>query len=609
MSTLNSRLEMVTDRIRKRSAARRQAYVSLMKNQAEQGVNRQNLACTNLVHGYAGCTAQDKDRLRGDQSPNIGIVSAYNDMLSAHQPLERFPGIIKQAAHEVGAVAQFAGGVPAMCDGVTQGQPGMDLSLFSRDTIAFSTAIALSHRMFDAVLCVGICDKIVPGMLIGALSFGHLPTLFVPGGPMPSGQTNDDKAHLRELYAQGKVTRTELLQSEEKSYHSPGTCNFYGTANSNQMLMEIMGLHLPGSSFVNPNTPLRDALTALATKRVLQLTAMGSTYTPLYKVIDEKAIVNGIVGLLATGGSTNHTLHLVAIAAAAGIDINWDDFDELSSVVPLLCRIYPNGKKDVNHFHAAGGMTFLICELLRAGLLHQDVTTVWGKGLGDYGCDPVLDGHTIGWVPAREISSDLSVLAPVSAPFSPHGGLRVLRGNLGRAIMKTSALEATRLVVTAPAKVFYHLDDFIAAFEAGQLHQDFIAVVPYQGPHANGMPELHKLLPALGVLQGLGYKVGLVTDGRLSGASGKVPAAIHLWEEALKGGPIAKVQDGDLVTIDGEKGELMLHVEKSALEARSPGSIDLNPSHSGTGRELFHGFRHLVSCAEKGAAQPRGYNA
>jgi phosphogluconate dehydratase len=540
--------------------------------------------------------------LAGDVVPNLAIVTAYNDMLSAHQPYERFPDIIRQAAREVGGVAQVAGGVPAMCDGVTQGQPGMELSLFSRDVIAMSAGVALSHNMFDAAVFLGICDKIVPGLMMAALAFGHLPAVFVPGGPMTSGLPNDEKAKIRQLYAEGKVGRAELLEAESKSYHAPGTCTFYGTANTNQMMMEIMGLHLPGASFVNPNTPLRDALTREAAKRALAITALGNEYTPVGEVIDERAIVNAVVGLHATGGSTNHTLHLVAIARAAGIELTWDDFSDLSEAVPLLARVYPNGLADVNHFHAAGGMGFLIGELLDAGLLHEDVRTVWGTGLSGYRVEAHLDDDGgVRWVPAAPASHDAAVLRPASDPFQATGGLKLLSGNLGRAVIKTSAVKPERHVIEAPAIVFHSQSELMDAFKAGRLDRDFVAVMRFQGPRANGMPELHKLTPPLGVLQDRGHRVALVTDGRMSGASGKVPAAIHVTPEAEAGGPIGKIHDGDVIRVDATTGELNALVPAAEWESREPVVTDLAANAFGTGRELFAAFRAAAAPAEMGA--------
>ncbi len=594
-------LDAVTARIRARSAPTRSAYLARLEQARRDGTVRKGLSCTNLAHAFAAFEPKDKLVLREARQANIAIVSAYNDMLSAHQPLERFPALIKKAAREAGAVAQFAGGVPAMCDGVTQGQPGMELSLFSRDVIAMATAVSLSHNAFDAVLCLGVCDKIVPGLLIGALKFGHLPVIFVPGGPMTSGLPNDEKAKIRQLYAQGKLGRDALLEAESKAYHGPGTCTFYGTANSNQMLMEVMGIHLPGAAFVNPNTPLRDALTEAAAKRVVRITSLGADYTPLGRVVDECAIANGIVGLLATGGSTNHTLHLVAIAHAAGILINWDDFSELSASVPLLTRIYPNGKADVNHFHAAGGMGFLIGELLDAGLLHGEVLTVAGPGLARYREEPHLDNGVLEWRPSPARSGDDSVLRPAAQPFSPDGGLKVLKGNLGRAVIKTSAVMPEHRIVEAPAIVFDNQEALMAAFDRGELRRDFVAVVRYQGPRANGMPELHKLTPPLGVLLDEGFKVALVTDGRMSGASGKVPAAIHVTPECLNGGKLARVRSGDVILVDAQRGMLELRVPEEELAARDPEAVDLSANQFGLGRELFNVFRANAAGAEQGA--------
>ncbi|HYC04551.1 MAG TPA: phosphogluconate dehydratase [Azospirillaceae bacterium] len=601
-------IRRVTDRIVERSAATRATYLERSHGAARQGPHRQVLGCGNLAHGFAACPAADKADLKGAAKPNLAIVSAYNDMLSAHQPLERFPEIIKRAARDAGAVAQFAGGVPAMCDGVTQGQPGMELSLFSRDVIAMSTAVALSHNMFDAALYLGVCDKIVPGLLIGALSFGHLPGIFVPGGPMTSGLSNPEKARIRQLYAEGKATRAELLEAESASYHGPGTCTFYGTANSNQMLMEIMGLHLPGASFIHPNTPLRDALTAAAAERAARISAQGGEYTPICDVIDEKAVVNGIVGLLATGGSTNHTLHLVAMAAAAGVRIDWQDFSDLSAAVPLLCRVYPNGVADVNHFHAAGGMQFLIGELLDAGLLHGDVKTVAGEGgLEAYREEAFLaDGGRVAWRPGARTSADTSVVRPYAEPFDISGGMKLLTGNLGRSVIKTSAVKPANRIVEAPAIVFDDQDDMIAAFKRGELQRDFVAVIRFQGPRANGMPELHKLTPPLGVLQDKGFKVALVTDGRMSGASGKVPAAIHVTPECLAGGPLARLRTGDLIRLDAEAGTLEALVDAAEFAARAPATADMSRNGWGMGRDLFASFRAAVGGAEEGASSLYG---
>ena len=602
-SAVHPVVAQVTERIRERSAATRAAYLAKIRAAAERKPRRQALACSNLAHGFAGCPApDDKAALKTGIAPNVGIVTAYNDMLSAHQPFETYPQILKDAVRRAGGVAQVAGGVPAMCDGVTQGEAGMELSLFSRDVIALSTAIALSHEMFDAALCLGVCDKIVPGLLIGALSFGHLPFLFVPAGPMPSGISNSEKAKVRQLYAEGKVGPAELLESEAASYHSPGTCTFYGTANSNQMFLEILGVHLPGMSFPNPGTPLREAFTRAAGRRATEITALGTDYRPLGEMIDERSIVNAIVGLHATGGSTNHTLHLVAVARAAGVLIDWTDFDRLSAVVPLLARVYPNGVADVNHFREAGGMPYLIDQLLSLGLLHEDAGTVAaGGGLGPYRQEAFLDAAgEIAYGPIDK-SRDENILRPGGRPFQPTGGLRLVEGNLGRAVAKVSAVKEKERKVVAPAIVFERQEDLTKAFKAGKLDRDFVAVVRFQGPRANGMPELHKLMPALGVLQDRGFKVALLTDGRLSGASGKVTSAIHLTPEALDG-PLALVRDGDLITVDPEEGKLELHVEAAELDLRQRAAPDLAPFHQGVGRELFATFRKAASSAEEGAA-------
>jgi phosphogluconate dehydratase len=598
--TLHPRVREVTGRIRERSRGARSAYLERMAAQGDRDPARKRLSCTNLAHGFAAATAPDKQALQDLRWPNLAIVTAYNDMLSAHQPFERFPGLIRAAAREAGATAQVAGGVPAMCDGVTQGQPGMELSLFSRDVIAMSTGIALSHGMFDAALCLGVCDKIVPGLLIGALSFGQLPVLFVPAGPMPSGLPNKEKARIRQLFAEGKVGREALLESEAGSYHSAGTCTFYGTANSNQMLMEVMGLHLAGSAFVPPNTPLRDALTAAATQRAARITALGQQHLPLSRVIDERSIVNAIVGLLATGGSTNHTLHLVAIARAAGILIDWDDFSDLSEVVPFLARIYPNGGADVNHFHAAGGMGFLINELLAAGLMHEDVQTVSGPGLRSSAREPWLSPEGLAWRDAPAVSGDTAVLRPASDPFSPDGGLKLLRGNLGRAVIKVSAVSSQHRVIEAPALVFDSQEDVLAAFQRGELARDVVVVVRFQGPRANGMPELHGLSPALASLQSKGHRVALITDGRMSGASGAVPAAIHLTPEVASGGPLGKVHDGDVIRLDSVKGTLEALVPKETWDRRKVAAADLTGNAFGVGRELFRAFRASAAPAEEG---------
>ena len=591
----------VTERIRKRSAPLRAAYLERMRAARHAGTVRSRLSCTNLAHAFAAFDADDKQVLRQARWPSIAIVSAYNDMLSAHQPLQHFPEIIKQAARKAGAVAQFAGGVPAMCDGVTQGEAGMELSLFSRDVIAMSTAVALSHNTFDAVLCLGVCDKIVPGLLMGALHFGHLPVIFVPAGPMTSGISNDAKAKTRQLYAEGKVGRDELLESEAQSYHGPGTCTFYGTANSNQMLMEIMGLHLPGSAFINPYTPLRDALTAAAAERIAGLTALGTDYRPLCDIVDERAIVNGIIGLHATGGSTNHTIHMVAIARAAGILINWDDFADLSAVIPLMAKVYPNGKADVNHFHAAGGVGYLIANLLEHGLLHGDVQTVAGHGLAHYAREPFLENGALQWRAAPAASLDATVLRPADDAFSADGGLRLLTGNLGRSVIKVLAVKPEHRVVEAPAIVFDSQEAVQAAFKRGELKRDFVAVVRFQGPRANGMPELHKLTPPLGILQDEGFKVALVTDGRMSGASGKVPAAIHVTPECLAGGPLARVRDGDIIRLDADAGELFVRVDEAQWQAREPATADVSGNDHGSGRELFFNARAHAAGAEQGA--------
>ncbi|OTJ33790.1 phosphogluconate dehydratase [Pseudomonas aeruginosa] len=597
---MHPRVLEVTRRIQARSAATRQRYLEMVRAAASKGPHRGTLPCGNLAHGVAACGESDKQTLRLMNQANVAIVSAYNDMLSAHQPFERFPGLIKQALHEIGSVGQFAGGVPAMCDGVTQGEPGMELSLASRDVIAMSTAIALSHNMFDAALCLGVCDKIVPGLLIGSLRFGHLPTVFVPAGPMPTGISNKEKAAVRQLFAEGKATREELLASEMASYHAPGTCTFYGTANTNQLLVEVMGLHLPGASFVNPNTPLRDELTREAARQASRLTPENGNYVPMAEIVDEKAIVNSVVALLATGGSTNHTLHLLAIAQAAGIQLTWQDLSELSHVVPTLARIYPNGQADINHFQAAGGMSFLIRQLLDGGLLHEDVQTVAGPGLRRYTREPFLEDGRLVWREGPERSLDEAILRPLDKPFSAEGGLRLMEGNLGRGVMKVSAVAPEHQVVEAPVRIFHDQASLAAAFKAGELERDLVAVVRFQGPRANGMPELHKLTPFLGVLQDRGFKVALVTDGRMSGASGKVPAAIHVSPEAIAGGPLARLRDGDRVRVDGVNGELRVLVDDAEWQARSlePAPQDGN---LGCGRELFAFMRNAMSSAEEGA--------
>lgn len=597
---MNPVIDSVTQRIVRRSAETRADYLARMHAAAGEGPARGGLACSNLAHGFAACGAAEKQALKGTVVPNIGIVSAYNDMLSAHQPFETFPALIRKTALDSGAVAQFAGGVPAMCDGVTQGTDGMDLSLFSRDVIALSTAVALSHNMFDAALCLGICDKIVPGLLIGALSFGHLPVVFVPAGPMVSGLGNKEKARIREQYAAGRIGRDELLEAESAAYHAPGTCTFYGTANSNQMLMEFMGLQLPGGSFVNPGTELRDLLTQEAVRVALGATSFGDSYVPLAEVVDEKAIVNGIVGLLATGGSTNHTIHLVAIAAAAGIQIDWQDFSDLSGVVPQLSRVYPNGTADVNHFHAAGGLGFLISDMLENGLLHEDVNTVLGQGMEKFRQEPRVEGGVLRWGDATTRSLDTEILRPCAEPFDVEGGLRLVTGNLGRAVVKISAVDAAHHSITAPARVFHSQQAFIDAFNKDELELDFVAVVSQQGPCAIGMPELHKLTPYLGVLQNRGFKVALVTDGRMSGASGKVLSAIHVTPEAVVGGAIAKLRDGDMISIDAEKGILAVSSDDDFDARELPQAT--TGTQSGMGRELFAAFRERVTGAEQGAS-------
>jgi phosphogluconate dehydratase len=588
----------VTDRIIKRSRPTRAAYLELIERQREAGTNRGVLSCGNLAHGFAAAE-DDKPAIRSGRSMNIGIVTSYNDMLSAHQPYARYPEQIKVFARERGATAQVAGGVPAMCDGVTQGQAGMELSLFSRDTIALSTAVALSHAMFEGALLLGICDKIVPGLLIGALRFGHLPTLLVPGGPMRSGIPNKEKARIRQLAAEGKATKEELLDAEAASYHSPGTCTFYGTANSNQMMMEVMGLHVPNAAFANPGTKLRQELTRAAVHRVTEIGWASNDYRPLGRVVDEKAIVNACVGLMATGGSTNHAIHLPAIARAAGIVIDWQDFEEISEAVPLLARVYPNGSGDVNDFREAGGMPFVIRELLNAGLLHGDVLTIAPGGMADYTREPALEAaEALAWSPAPDTSRDATMLRPANDAFQSTGGMKLLSGNLGRAIIKTSAVDSDRRIIEAPARVFDDQDQVLSAFKAGELDRDVVVIVRFQGPAANGMPELHKLTPALGVLQDRGYRVALVTDGRMSGASGKVPAAIHLYPEALHGGPIARVADGDLVRMDAVAG---------TIEVLDPAALDrplasAPAPHVGLGRELFSLFQGASDDAERGAS-------
>ena len=600
MTRLHPTLERVTARIVERSRASRADYLRRIEAARVPGPARMRLSCGNLAHGFAASGA-DKPALRAGHAGNVGIVTAYNDMLSAHQPLEPYPALIRMAARNAGGSAQVAGGVPAMCDGVTQGRAGMELSLFSRDTIALATAVALSHDMFDAALLLGVCDKIVPGLLIGALSFGHLPVLFVPAGPMPSGLPNREKAAVRQRYAEGRASREELLEAESQSYHGPGTCTFYGTANSNQMLMEVMGLHMPGAAFVNPGTPLRDALTVAATEQALRITALGGDWRPLGRTVDEKAIVNAMVGLAATGGSTNHAIHLVAIARAAGIVIDWDDLDALSRVTPLLARIYPNGGADVNHFHAAGGLGFAIRELIGAGLLHPDIACVHGGDLRQQAMEPWLDDLALRWREPPAASLDTAVLRGVGEPFDSEGGLRRLEGNLGRAIVKISAVAPGHRAITAPAKLFDSQDAVLEAFKRGELEGDFVCVVRGQGPRANGMPELHKLTPTLGVLQDRGQRIALLTDGRMSGASGKVLAAIHVTPEAVDGGAIARLRDGDAIHIDAEAGALEVQVDPAEWQARTPAFEAGASSHTGMGRELFGLMRASAGTAEQGA--------
>ncbi|MHC1480649.1 phosphogluconate dehydratase [Frateuria aurantia] len=602
MPLIHPVVAQVTARLRERSLASRQSYLASIKAARRNGPNRAALACGNLAHAFAACGATDKQALREGPAANLAIVTAYNDMLSAHEPYQHYPEQIRQTARRLGVTAQVAGGVPAMCDGVTQGQDGMQLSLFSRDLIAMTTAVALSHDMFDAALYLGICDKIVPGLLIGALSFGHLPAVFVPAGPMPSGISNEQKSRIRLDYAAGKASREDLLEAEAASYHSAGTCTFYGTANSNQMLMEIMGLQLPGSSFVAPHDPLRQALTDAAVARAAAMTALGDAYLPVGEMLDERSFVNAVIGLHATGGSTNHLLHLVAMARAAGIALSWDDFDALSSVVPLLARIYPNGYADVNQFHDAGGMAFLIRELLSRGLLHGDARTITGGALHSYVRRPELDADgQLQWRESGTDSGNRGVLRSISEPFRQDGGLRLLAGNLGRAVIKTSSVPDDRRIIEAPALIFDHQDEVKAAFDRGELNRDFIAVVRYQGPRANGMPELHKLTPTMCLLQDRGYRVALVTDGRMSGASGRVPAAIHVTPEALDGGAIGRLRDGDLLRLDADSGQLEALVDADEFANRQPASPDLSANQSGMGRELFGLFRRHAGSADLGA--------
>ncbi len=598
--SLNSTLAAVTERIIRRSEETRSTYLERMRAQGRKGPARAHLSCSGQAHAYAAA-GPDQPALAEATTGHLGIVTAYNDMLSAHQPFETYPALIRDVIRAAGGTAQVAGGVPAMCDGVTQGEAGMELSLFSRDTIAMATGVALSHNVFDAAVYLGVCDKIVPGLVIGAQAFGHVPAVFLPAGPMTSGLANDDKAKIRQKFAAGEVSRAELLKAEMAAYHGPGTCTFYGTANTNQMLMEFMGLHLPGSSFVNPDTPLREALTVEGAKRALSLSALGNNYTPVCEVLDEKAYANGIVGLMATGGSTNLLIHLIAMARAGGIILDWQDFAELSDVVPLLARVYPNGLADVNHFHAAGGLGYMIGELLKSGFLHPDTRTVAGEGLEHYVQEPFLSDEGLTYRPGPRKTLNDKVLRPASDPFQKTGGLKRLTGNLGTAVMKVSAVAPEHHVVEAPARVFHDQDDAKAAFKAGELAEgDVIVVVRFQGPKANGMPELHSLTPFLGIMQGRGQKVALVTDGRMSGASGKVPAAIHVVPEALDGGPIAKIRDGDMLRVDAVKGTLEI-LDENVLE-RDNATADLSSSQHGTGRELFSLFRRSVASADEGAS-------
>ena len=587
----------VTARIVARGRETRAAYLARIEAARGDEPGRGKLSCANWAHAFAASEPGDRLKALDPNAPNLAIVSAYNDMLSAHQPLERYPALIKAAAREVGATAQFAGGVPAMCDGVTQGRPGMELSLFSRDVIAMATGVALSHDAFDGALYLGVCDKIVPGLAIGALAFGHLPAIFVPAGPMTSGLPNSEKAKVRARFAEGKATREELLAAEQAAYHGPGTCTFYGTANSNQMLMEMMGLHLPGSAFIQPGTPLRDALVAAAAKRCAVIGPRSSDWTPVGHVVDEKAVVNGLVGLMATGGSTNHMLHMVAVARAAGVLLQLEDFDDLSRATPLMARVYPNGSADVNQFHAAGGMAFVVRELLKAGLVHDDVLTVAGRGLSHYMREPHLDGETLVWREGSTQSLDRDILRPADDPFEAEGGIRLLKGGLGRAVIKVSAVKPEHRIVRAPAAVFDSQAGFVAAFRAGELDRDVVAVVRFQGPQANGMPELHNLIPILTVLQDRGHHVALVTDGRMSGASGKVPAAIHVTPEAAAGGPLARVRDGDMIRLDPHAGVLEIEAALSARPLK-----EAPAAGEGYGRELFGMFRRTVGAADEGAS-------
>ncbi len=591
---LHPTLARVTDRIRERSAASRSTYLTHMAKAIQAGPARAHLSCSNQAHAYA-VAGPDQPQMLAERLPNIAIVTAYNDMLSAHRPYETYPALIREAARRAGATAQVAGGVPAMCDGVTQGQAGMELSLFSRDVIALAAGVALSHNVFDAALFLGVCDKIVPGLVIAAATFGHLPAVFVPAGPMTSGIANDEKSRIRNAFAEGKATSAELMAAEMAAYHGPGTCTFYGTANTNQMLMEFMGLHLPGASFVNPGTPLREALTVAAVERAAAMTALGQDFRPAGEILDERAFVNGMVGLMATGGSTNLVLHLPAMARAAGIVLELQDFEDVSQVVPLMAKVYPNGLADVNHFHAAGGLGFMMAQLMDAGLLHDDARTVMGDGLAAYRLEPVLQDGRLTWAPGPKASLNDRILRPVADPFAATGGLRQLNGNLGCGVIKVSAVASERHIVQAPARVFASQDAVKAAFKAGEFTGDTVVVVRFQGPRANGMPELHALTPTLSVLQDRGLKVALVTDGRMSGASGKVPAAIHVSPEAAAGGPLARVRDGDMIRLDAVAGTL--EVLSADFAARPPVVADLSANGHGTGREMFETFRRMVGPA------------
>ncbi|MCY4289615.1 MAG: phosphogluconate dehydratase [Aestuariivita sp.] len=599
--TIDSTVARVTERIVQRSEQTRSDYLKRMQAAKINGTARAHLSCSGQAHAYAA-SGEDKPTLTASNAGNLGIITAYNDMLSAHQPLQVFPDLIKQAVREIGGTAQVAGGVPAMCDGVTQGETGMELSLFSRDVIAMASAVALSHNTFDAAVFLGVCDKIVPGLVIAAQTFGHFPAVFLPAGPMVSGLGNDEKAKVRRQYAEGLVSREELLATEMAAYHGPGTCTFYGTANTNQMLMEFMGLHLPGASFVTPNTPLREALTRQGAKQALSLSALGNNYTPTSDILDERAFVNGIVGLNATGGSTNLLIHLIAMARAGGIILDWQDFSDLSEMTPLMARIYPNGMADVNHFHAAGGIGYMIGELLRSRLLHPNTQTVVGEGLENYTKEPVLIDDTLSYRPLPKKSFDEGILRPVAKPFQATGGLKCLEGSLGKGVMKVSAVATEHQIVEAPVRIFSDQSDVKEAFKAGELEGDLIIVVRFQGPKANGMPELHSLTPLLTILQGRGQNVALVTDGRMSGASGKVPAAIHVCPEALDGGPIAKLRDGDRLRVDAIAGVLEVLIDKEELDERPVVHRDLTKNQFGTGRELFSVFRSSVSAADAGAA-------